>query len=29
MGKGEVLVAHIAGSGPDARGGAVERHFPD
>ena len=29
MGKGEVLVAHIAGSGQDARVVAVERHFPD
>ena len=29
MGKGEVLVAHVAGSGQDARVVAVERHFPD
>ena len=29
MGKGEVLVAHVVGSGQDARVVAVERHFPD
>ena len=29
MGKGEVLVAHVAASGQDARVVAVERHFPD
>jgi 8-oxo-dGTP pyrophosphatase MutT (NUDIX family) len=28
LGKGEVLVCHVSGSGPDARVVAVERHLP-